>query len=392
MKKLLSLALALLMSLSLVACGGNSSSSGNSNGDDSGSLPTINFWTTGSQNVADVFTEVIAAYNAKEDRLCNVEMQFILTGTGDSSLGSRYAAAYITGKDTSFDIMAGNGSDFETYTAEAGSDDAFIDLDFSKMSNWDNVQMSASFYQEKLVPYRGTTVVLSYDSAKLPNPPQTWDELTAWIKANPGAFTYNTPDSGGAGKAFVLNALWRLIDDPDAFANASDSKYLDMLDAGFNWLTEIHPYLYTSGGHIQYPVKNQGALDLLASGEVMMVPAWADGTLDGLEKGTLPETVKMYQLSDLSLTGTDCDMAICATSQHVDECYDFMNYVISSEAQQIFVEVMKAVPVVDASTLEQTESVAAVSDLNPSSFNVLSVGSNETSIGERWYADIATLS
>lgn len=401
MKKFFALTLAVIMSLTLVACGGSSSSqTSDASGTDSGAatdtaapkeLPTINFWTTGSQNVSDVFTEVIKAYNAKEDRACNVELQFVLSGSGDASLGSRYAAAYITGKDNSFDILAGNGSDFLGYANECGTEDAFIDLDFSKMSNFSNVKMSASVFKDKLVPYRGTTVVFSYDSAKLPEPPKTWDELVSWIKANPGHFTYNDPSTGGAGQAFVYNAIYRLIDDPDAFSDAGNEKYTEMYDAGFEWLADIHPYLYTTGGHIQYAVKNQGALDLLASGEVDMVPAWADGTLDGIEKGTLPDTVKMYQLSDLSLTGTDVDMAICATSEKVDACYDFMNYVVSTEAQQIFVEVMKAVPVIDAGTLEQTDAVKAVSALNPADFNILSLGSNGSVIKDRWAEDIATL-
>jgi len=338
-----------------------------------------------------VFTAVIDAWNAKPDRTCNVVLQFILSGSGDASLGSRYGAAYITGKDHTFDIIAGNGTDFLGYSDEAGSQDAFLNLDFSKIPNFANVKMSASVFKEKLVPYRGTTVVFAYDSAKLPNPPQTWDELVEWVKANPGKFTYNDPSTGGAGQAFVYNAIYRLIDDPEAFSNGADEKYIDQWDAGFDWLAMIHPYLYSSGGHIQYAVKNQGALDLLANGEVWMVPAWADGTLSALEKGTLPATVKMYQLRDLSLTGTDVDMAICSTTEHLDACYDFINFVISVEAQQIFVEIMKAVPVIDASLLEQTAAVKAVSVLNPSEFNILSIGSNGSLIKDRWQEDIATL-
>lgn len=406
MKKLIALVLTLMLCFALFACkqttetetAATDTSAETQTSDSSATeavataeLPTINFWTTGSQNVSDVFTAVIEAWNAKEDRTCNVTLQFILSGSGDASLGSRYGAAYITGKDHSFDIIAGNGTDFLGYSDEAGSSDAFLDLDFSKMPNFQNVQMSASVFPEKLVPYRGTTVVFAYDSANLPNPPSTWDELAEWVQANPGKFTYNDPSTGGAGQAFVYNAIYRLIDDPEAFSNGADEKYIDQWDAGFEWLAMIHPYLYSSGGHIQYAVKNQGALDLLASGEVWMVPAWADGTLDALEKGTLPDTVKMYQLSDLSLSGTDVDMAICSTTENLDACYDFMNFVISVEAQQIFVEVMKAVPVIDASLLEQTDAVKAVSELNPADFNILSIGSNGGLIKDRWQEDIATL-
>ena len=99
----------------------------------------------------------------------------------------------------------------------------------------------------------------------------------------------------------------------------------------------------------------------------------------------------MYQLSDLSLTGSDVDMGICSTSQHIEEAYDFMNYVVSPEAQQIFVEVMKAVPVIDASLLEASPSVEAVSKLNPADFNIVSTGANETVINDRWAEDIETL-
>ena len=360
-------------------------------------LPTIQFWSTGSQNVQDVFAEVIKAYNAKEDRAANVELQFVLSGTGDTSLRSGYISAVAAGDTSRYDVIAENGTDFLRYISEAevngisDPESIFVDLDFSKMSNYPNVKMAASVYPEKLVPYRGTTVVFDYDSAKVPEPPQTWDELVEWMKANPGKFVYNSPSTGGAGKAFVTAAIYRLIDDPEAMANAGDPKYQDMYDAGFEWLEMIHPYIYSSGGHVQYAVKNQGALDLLSQGEAWICPAWADGTLSALENKTLPETVKMYQLSDLSLTGSDVDMGICSTSQNVEAAYDVMNFIVSPEAQQILVEVMKAVPVIDASMLEQTPSVEAVSLLNPADFNIISTGANETVINDRWAEDIETL-
>lgn len=386
MKKILTLALCLVMVLSMVACGAKEATTAE------GELPTITLWSSGSQNVADTFTELINMYNAKADRKANVELQFVLSGSGDTGMSTRYGAAWKAGKYDNFDMMADNGSSFPGIFNECGDDlNAFLDIDHSKLSNWSNVKMSPSMYETKLVPYRGTTVVFAYDSAYLPNPPQTWDELTQWIKDNPGRFTYNDPDTGGAGGSFLTCALYRLIDDPDAFTNASDPKYIDMVDAGFEWLAEIHPYTYSSGGSIVYPVKNQGSLDLLASGEVWLIPAWADNVLKGLEEKTLPETVKMYQMSDLSLTGTDVDIAICANTPYADACYDFINFVISAEGQQKLVEFMKAVPVIDASTMEQTDAVKAVSELNPAAFNILSTGTNDTEYKTRWMNDIATL-
>ena len=157
-------------------------------------LPTVNFWTTGSQNVQDVFNQIIDAYNKKEDRAANVALQFILSGTGDTNVRSRYIAAYKAGNTSDFDIIAENGADYLQYFQEAQNEgiedyeNLFIDMDFSKMPNYANVKMVPCVYPEKFVPYRGTTVVFDYDSAYVPEPPQTWDELVEWMKANPGKF------------------------------------------------------------------------------------------------------------------------------------------------------------------------------------------------------------
>ena len=386
MKKILALALCLLMVLSMVACGAKTPTVAE------GELPTITLWSSGSQNVADTFNELITMYNALPERKANVTLQFVLSGSGDTGMSTRYGAAWKAGKYDNFDMMADNGSSFPGIFNECGDDlNAFLDIDHSKLPNWANVKMSPSVYKEKLVPYRGTTVVFAYDSAKLPNPPQTWDELTEWIKANPGRFTYNDPDTGGAGGAFLTCSLYRLIGDAEAFTNPTDPKWIEKVDAGFEWLAEIHPYTYKSGGSIVYPVKNQGSLDLLASGEVWLIPAWADNVLKGLSEKTLPDTVKMYQMTDLSLSGTDVDIAICANTPYADACYDFINFVISAEGQKKLVEFMKAVPVIDASTMEQTPDVVAVTELNPAAFNILSTGNNDKEYKTRWLNEIAVL-
>lgn len=287
-------------------------------------------------------------------------------------------------------MIAENGGVFQSYVDEAGSEDVLLNIDTTKLSNLSLVQMQPVILKDKLVPYRGTTVVFAYNSEKVPNPPQTWDELVTWIKANDGRFAYNTPDSGGAGAGFVRTAIYRLIEDQSA-RMSNDEKWAASWDAGYAWLADIHPYLYKSGGHVQYPTKNQGALDVLISEEIWMTPAWADQVMTQKEAGTMSENIKMYQLTDGALSGSDVDIAIPSIGSHVDECYDFINFVISPEGQQILVDQMKAVPVIDSALLEQTASVAAVSALNPSEFAFLSIGALGDLINTRWAEDIATL-
>ena len=354
--------------------------------------PVINFWTTGSQNVADLFNELISTYNAREDATSEVKLQFLLSGTGDEGLTSRVSSAYLAGKtNTEFDMIAENTDSLQSYVDETGTVDIFVDLDFSQIPNYENVLLEPSMLKEKVLPYRGTTVVFAYDSARIPENelPHTWEELTQWIKDHPGRFTYNEPGTGGSGDGFTRTAVYRFIDDPAA-RRSSDEKWTEEWDQGFEWLAEIHPYLYQSGGGVVYVAKNQGTLDLLINQEVDLIPAWADQILKNIENGTLPETVKMYQLDDGALSGSDVSMAILSIGQHVEECYDFMNFVISPEGQKICLENMKAVPVISPDAIDSDQK-DLVADLNVENFAFLTFGSLSDLFNERWAEDITTL-
>ena len=209
--------------------------------------------------------------------------------------------------------------------------------------------------------------------------------------ANPGRFTYCDPDFGDAGNAFFTVALHRLMDDPAAFTEPADPKWAERADAGFQWLTKIHPSLYASGGRIQYPAKDMAALELLSSGEIWIVPAMVDDVLRGLDQQTLPATVKICQLADYALPGSDMDMAICATTHAADGCYDFLSFVLSVQGQQLLVGSLKTIPAVDPAALEQTAEVAALAGLDGVPLFIMDAGDNENSYRGRWSDQIATI-
>lgn len=319
--------------------------------------PTITIWTTGSQNVADLFTELCATYNALPESQYTAVNQHILSGTGEEGLSSRLAAAYLTNQtDTDFDLIVENTASFQQYIDEAQSEDLFIDLDTAKIAGLDALTVVPTIFPEKLVPYRCTTVVFAYDSERIAEDalPHTWDELAAWIEANPGRFAYNEPDTGGAGSAFVQSAVYRLIED-EAAKTSNDPAWADQYGAGLEWLVNIHPFLYSSGGNVLYPNKNQGTLDLLINKEVDMIPAWADQILTNMANGTLPETTRMYQLDDTALTGSDVSFGIPSIGSNPDGAYDFISFVISPAGQKICLENMKAIPVIDPNTIDSAE-------------------------------------
>ena len=72
-----------------------------------------------------------------------------------------------------------------------------------------------------LVPvYRNQTGFL-YDPEKVPTPPQTWAEFTAWLDANPGQFAFNDPSKGGSGQAFVQAAIVNILGDEAQLCRAT---------------------------------------------------------------------------------------------------------------------------------------------------------------------------
>lgn len=380
MKKIVTLALALALVLSLGAPALAMEK------------PVVNLWTTGSQNVADLFNALITEYNALPEAKTEVRLQFLLSGTGDETMLSRVASAYRSGqKDTEFDMMAENTASLQPYIDETGTEDIFLTLDFDKLPNYGNVTLKPSMLQDKVVPYRGTTVVFAYDSARVPEEklPRTWEELTQWIKDHPGRFAYNEPTTGGAGSAFVRTAVYRFIQDKSSYTSI-DPVWAQQWDEGFAWLAEIHPFLYKSGGSVVYVAKNQGTLDLLINQEVDIIPAWADQVLTNVGQGTLPETTRMYQLDDAALTGTDVSMAILSIGKAGEACYDFMNFVISPAGQKIALENMKAIPVIDPALIDSAQK-DLVAGLKVENFAFMSIGNLGDVFNERWNEEIMTL-
>ncbi|HOG00386.1 MAG: hypothetical protein BWY35_00342 [Firmicutes bacterium ADurb.Bin248] len=351
--------------------------------------PTVTLWTTGSQNLSDLFAKAIEAYNARPESTAVMELQFIMSGTGEATLSDRMAAAYKTSQtDAGFDLIAENSTALQGYVDAAGSDDLFVKMDFSKIPNYNNVLIKSAFDNEKVVPYRGTTVVFAYDTERVPSPPTTWAELTQWIKDHPGRFAYNVPSTGGAGGGFVSTAVYK--DMPVEAKTSNDEKWMAEWTAGFNWLTEIHPYLYQSGGAVVYPNKNQGTLDLLINKEVDIIPAWADQILTNVASGTLPATTAMMQLGDASLNGTDVVFAIPSIGANAEACYDFINFMISPEGQKICLETIYAVPVIDPAAID-SDVVEKVLGLDVSKFSVISLGDLGKKLNEKWDAEIATI-
>ncbi len=365
----------------LAACGSNNEAAADGK-------TTVTLWAGGSDNVKVGMEQVVAAFNESEQgEEYQLKLEFIMSGAGSQSLSDRIIAAKKAGQeDTDYDLILVSDAEYSTYVQEGG-EDVFVAYDESNIPNLANVQTQISTGEGVLVPYRGTTVVLAYNSDKVANPPQTADELYQWIKDNPGRFSYNTPGSGGAGGSFVQTAIYNFL--PEEAMSSTDEKWKEEWNQGFDLLADLHDSMYQSGGKVIYPNKNQGTLDLLINGEVDMIPTWADMMITNLANGTLSESVKMTQI-DPGFTGNvDC-LAIPSIGSNPEGAQAAMDFFLTEEAQQILLDAMAAIPVIDSANISSDNS-KYLSELNIESFRTISIGNLGSELNEEWDQKIGTL-
>lgn len=367
----------------LAGCGGGSDDSA------SGGKSKVTLWATGSDNVRAIFETLKDDFNTNSEYAdkYEVELQFMLSGTGAQTLADMVAAAAKANQtETDYDIIDLSGDDLSKIISQIG-EESFVKLDTAKIPNSASVEAKSTVATDYVQPYRGTTVILAYDSEAVPEPPKTMDELVEWMKANPGRFAYNTPGTGGAGDSFVRTAVYNFL--PEEAITSDDPKWMEQWDEGFEFLASIHPYMYKSGGSIVYPNKNQGTLDLLNQGEIDMCINWADMVLSQRAQGAIKDTIKITQIEP-ALTGSLQTLAIPTFGSNEDGAYAFMDYMLSPEAQQIMVEQMAAIPLIDTEGMDMT-GYEDLQDLDVSNFRIMSIGDLATDFNERWDNEIGTL-
>ncbi len=347
----------------------------------------INLYSNGSDNVRIQWEALIAAFD-KLNTGVQVVQQYIASGAGTRTDMLKLIAAYNSGqKDIDIDIMADMGEDTLSQLITQASKDAIIKLDAKQLPNWAGVLVKSTTAPDRALVYRGTSVFLAYNSTYVKNPPKTEDELHAWIKANPGKFAYNDPSTGGAGNSFVQTTVYNLL--PEEALSSTDEKWMGRWYLGLNVLKDLHPFLYKASGKVQYPVKNQGSLDLLASGSIWMCPAWADQVLSQKASGLLPASIMLLQTTP-SQTGTPTSLVIPAMSKNAAASYKFLNFVVSVQAQEILVDNMKAIPVIDTKRMSPT-ILELLSGLQLSKYRSAAIGGLNSLLQQRWTKEIATL-
>ena len=347
---------------------------------------TLQVYLDGDTNISDWWNNILKpAFEA-----ANPGWTFNVTitrgvGDGNATIAQRALAAMQSKSDPQVDYF----EEFDPADV-AGSIEAGLWTNLTA-DNVPNLKMvnPAAVEQAYKLPYRGSQVLIAYDSAKIAAPPKTFADLVAWAKANPGRFTYGRPDKGGSGSNFVVRAIHEGNGrDPALFTkdNFDAAKADEMLAKGWEILKELHPFTFGEG---TYPAGNTPALQLLAQGAVDMIPAWSDQALQALKNGVLPETVKLVQLQDLALCGGFAYSAVPSNATNMDGALALANFMLSVETQASCVKDIGGFPGISWDFLP-ADLKAQYIDVIPVSIPTFPSGDWSKAKNDGWYRNVAT--
>ena len=347
---------------------------------------TLQVYIDGDTNISNWWNDIIRpAFEA-----ANPGYSFNVTitrgvGDGNATIATRALAALQSKADPQVDYF----EEIEP-AAVAGSVEAGLWTELTE-ANVPNLKLinKAAIQTPIRLPYRGSQVLIAYDSAKIPTPPKTFADIVAWSKANPGRFTYGRPDKGGSGSNFVVRAIHEANGkDPSLFTKESftPAKADEMLGKAWALLRDLHPSTFGGG---TYPAGNTPALQLLAQGAVDMIPAWSDQALQAIKQGVLPDTIKVAQLQDLALCGGFAYSAIPTNATDHEGALKLANFMLSPEMQTSCVREIGGFPAIDWSNLP-AELKAEYIDVIPVSIPTFPSGDWSTAKNDGWYKNVAT--
>ncbi len=347
---------------------------------------TINLYSGSDANIIDFWNNTVRPAFEKANPGVALKVTDGGDNTGLRAIADRALAALKSKADPQSDLFEAFNPRLPTGGIDAG---LWVEFSADNIEGFGNVN-PLSVDSPYSLPYRGSQVLLAYDKTKLDpkDAPKTWEQLTAWIKANPGQFIYNRPDKGGSGGNFVRRAIHE--------ANGRDPKKfkIDNFTADFAnqaltpaWaiLNDLAPSLYEKGA---YTAGNTQSIQLLAQGVVTMTPVWSDQVLQALSQGVLPETTGLVQLSDLALCGDFSRITVFSNGANKDAALKLAAFMLTKEIQEAIITELGGFPAVSWDHISD-ELRQKYADVIPTTIPTFPSGDWEPAINDGWYRTVA---
>ena len=342
----LAIAAAAAVAMGVAGCSsGNSSASATS----ASQHVTITMVTDSDTNIQQLWDNTLIPAFQKTHPDITLKLT-VANSSDETALFARVAASVKDGKTPPLDVFVDS-----QLIPEASAGGLLYPVSATNVPNMANIiGVDAGTAGE--MPYRGSAVVLAYNSQKVSSPPTTLAGVLSWIKAHPGEFSYNNPSDGGSGQGFVQAVLDQTLPTSTITGLASGEDTADQAKwtAGWSTLKSLDSDIYQH----TYPTSNTQVLNLLAQGQISMASVWSDQFLAAKAQGQMPSYVKAVSITEPAMPGGPSYLGIPKNAADIPDILQFFNWVLEPAQQAEIVTQVSGYPAIKQSMLpSQQQSV-----------------------------------
>jgi len=225
------------------------------------------------------------------------------------------------------------------------------------------------------IPWSGEQYVCAVNRALVSTDEtlKTFDDLKAYLEANPGKFTYVKPPNY-VGNTFVQEVVYSF--NPDGTGSAPFQKSLEDLGVdelarlaapGFEYLRSIEPQLLgAASGNVRYPEDAAASRGLFANGETHIHCEFGlFAVATNRANGSYPETAEEVVFPAGNMIKNKNYLAIVANAPNPAAALVFANYMASVDAQASKLEVIGYPAGIDPWKLSATDAQRLVEAAPP---------------------------
>lgn len=177
------------------------------------------------------------------------------------------------------------------------------------------------------IPMFHSQTALAYDPDCVAEVPQSYEELVAWVKENPGKFGYNGIKGGMSGVSFTVGWLYWKSGNYDKYAVTGpfDEAEIASWQPALEELKDFNQYVTFTAGNV-------GTLDALNRGEICMGPVWIDMFYTFKAEGKLDPKIRLA-LPEPGMPGQPMYFVIPKNAPHPEAARAWVEYATSPEIQ-----------------------------------------------------------
>ena len=368
MRKVLALLLALVMTLSLVACGANEeemtvdvldlSTASWEEIVEAARGTTVTFYGWGGDEERNNWLNTTVSDYVKEKYDITLEVvgmnidEILAKLSGEKQAGATVGSIdmiWINGEN--FYSAKENGLLYGPFTAQLPNMEAYIDVNDPETLN--DFCMPIDGYE---APYGKAQMVMFNDSAVTPEAPASAEEFMEYCKKYAGKVTYPAlPDFTGS--AFVRNLIYELCGWEQFQTMEADYETVKAeIEPALEYLRALNPYLWNEGK--TFPDSSTTVDAMFADGELVMNVSYGPfAVATGIANGTYTDTTRTFVFDNGTIGNTNY-MAIAFDSPNKAGAMVVIDAIISGDLQLTQYEELRSLPVVATEKLSAEEKAA----------------------------------